>query len=230
MLPPETMQTISRLATRPDEAAASASAPAPSAITRARSASRRIAAAASSSDDRERAVEQRRASSHIFGSTPGAGSVDERGRVLDRLARLARRERGSHRRAGLRLDRVDLRLGPQRRERAGDPGEETAAAPRDEHRVGIGKLLEDLEADRAVAGHHPLVLDGVHEEAVDALEPRLDDRLPPALVGHLDDAPAEALDRVELRLRRVSGTMIVPARRAPAPPRPRPAPCCPRSP
>ena len=43
------------------------------------------------------------------------------------------------------------------------------------------------------------------EQTVDAVEPRLLDRLPPALVRNLDDAPAEPLDRVELRLRRVVG-------------------------
>src|SRR5947208_13375688 len=40
------------------------------------------------------------------------------------------------------------------------------------------------------------------KDAVELREARLDDRLPPAFVRHLDDAPAEALNRRQLRLGR----------------------------
>ena len=46
---------------------------------------------------------------------------------------------------------------PQRLDRARDPDAQPAAAERDDHGVDVGQVLEDLEADRAVAGHHALV-------------------------------------------------------------------------
>ena len=60
--------------------------------------------------------------------------------------RLARLERCRDCRARLGLDGVEARAGPQRGERARDPGEEPAAAPGDEHRVRVRDLLGELEA------------------------------------------------------------------------------------
>ena len=59
---------------------------------------------------------------------------------------------------------------------ARDPDGEPAAAPGDEDGVHVGQVLEDLDADRAVAGHHVFVLDRMQEDAVDAFVPRLDDQ------------------------------------------------------
>ena len=92
-----------------------------------------------------------------------ARSVDERGPELG-LARLARLERGRHRRARLGLHGVDGQLRPEGGERARDPGEEAAAAPGDEHGVRVRKLLGELDPDRAVPGHHALVLHGMDEQ------------------------------------------------------------------
>ncbi len=71
--------------------------------------------------------------------------------------------------------------------------------------MGVGQVLEDLKADRAVAGHHALVLDRVHEQPVDPVDRAGDDRLPPVVVGQLDHLAAQALDRGQLGLRSVLG-------------------------
>ena len=169
MFPPETMQTSLRPGTRPESAAASASAPAPSAITRARSARRRTAAAVSSSETDLRAGEQRPgALPHRRQDDLGARAVDEGRREARRLARLPRRERGGDGCARLGLDGEDAGLRPDGRERARDPGEEAAAAPRHEHRVGVRQLLCEFEPDRPVAGDDAFVLHRMDEEAVGA--------------------------------------------------------------
>ena len=130
MLPPETMHTILPSPARPESAAATARAPAPSAITRARSASVRTAAGGLVERQRDATGEQRvgsiphRAEQHL-----AARAVDERRRVVD-LDRSAGRERGGERRARLGLAGEHARRGAHRRERARDPGREAAAAPR----------------------------------------------------------------------------------------------------
>jgi hypothetical protein len=124
--------------------------------------------------------------------------------VLDRL-RLAGLEGGARRRPALGVDGVDPHVRPQLLDRAGDPDREAAAAVGHEHRLQVGEVLDELEPDRPVPGHHALVLDGVDEEPIDAVEARVDDRLPPALPRHLDHPAAEALDPLELRLRGAVG-------------------------
>ena len=162
MLPPDTMQTTSPSG-RPGSAAASASAPAPSAITRTRSAR---AAPPPRSRPATRSAPSTSCESmpHIFGSTSGAPAPSTNDGVYSTSLR-AGRERGRERRAGLRLDREDLRLGPQRLDGARDAGSQAAAAVGDHDRVRVGQVLEHLEPDRAVPGHDLLVLDRMDEEA-----------------------------------------------------------------
>jgi hypothetical protein len=74
-----------------------------------------------------------------------------------------RGDRGGQRRGGLGLGSEDLGAGPERLDRAGDADRQPAAAVRDDHRVRVRQVVEDLQADRAVARHHRLVLDRMHE-------------------------------------------------------------------
>ena len=147
-----------------------------------------------------------RARSHIAGSTTlRARAVDERRPVVD-LARLAGLERradgGARSRAARRRSFVSGRSAasalaiPVKRP---PPPQGTSTASTS------GRSSSQLEPDRAVARHHEVVLHRMDEEPVEPVEARLDDRLPPALVRHLDDLAAEPRDRVELRLRRVLG-------------------------
>jgi hypothetical protein len=63
---------------------------------------------------------------------------------------------------GDRLDRDDADGGVQGRDHAGD---QAAAADRDEHRVEAGRdLVEQFQAEGAVAGHHARVVVGVAEQ------------------------------------------------------------------
>src|SRR5207248_246187 len=133
-----------------------------------------------------------------------AGTIDERGLVID-FPSLTVGEGLAQRRPGCRLDRKDPCLGPQRLDRARDPDAETAAAEGNEHRVGARKVLQDFEPNRPVTRHHLLVLDRMDEDAVDLVEARFLDRLPPTLVRHLDHATSKALDRRQLRLCRALG-------------------------
>ena len=64
-------------------------------------------------------------------------------------------------RVGLDGDHADARV----LERGLDAGHEPAPADRDDHRVGVGCVLLDLEADRACAGDHERVVEGMHERA-----------------------------------------------------------------
>ena len=205
MFPPETMQTT--VPSPPWPASAAASGERSGALGD-------HAGALGEEADRGRGLVQRhgegtverlfRARPHLRQHHRGAGAVHERRLVVDRL-RLAAREGGRQRRARLRLDRVDARLGPQRLDRARDPDAEPAAAERDEHGVRSGEVLQQLEPDRPVAGHHALVLDGMDEDAVRFRVAGGLERLPPAVVGHLVDPRAEPLHRRELGLGRVVG-------------------------
>ena len=131
-----------------------------------------------------------------------ARTVDERHLVVDRLHRAGLEGRVERRRRVL-LHAVDLRLGALRLDRAGDPGREAAAAERDENQVRVRKVLEDLEPDRPVPGHHLLVLDRMEEEPVNTFQTGLLERLPPLVERLLDDVGAEPLHRRDLRLGRV---------------------------
>ena len=61
-----------------------------------------------------------------------------------------------------------LRLDPDhadaaRRDRRRDPGHEPASADGDDDDVRVGRVLEDLEPDRALARHHERVVERVDE-------------------------------------------------------------------
>ena len=80
-----------------------------------------------------------------------------------------------------------------------DSAGETAAAPGCDDRRDGGQVLDDLQRDRRVSGHHHRVVERVDEDAVDAVEPPVDERLPPRLGGHAHHPGAVRLHRVDLR-------------------------------
>ena len=143
--------------------------------------------------DDEGAVDRLATYGHIVGHADAARPVDEGLRVLH-LRRPAGRERGAGRWAVLRIHGEDLTSGRSCLTALAIPTESPPPPYGHEHGVQVGQVFDELQPDRPVPGHHALVLDRVHEEPVDALEARVDDRLPPLLLGHLDHAAAEALD------------------------------------
>ena len=90
----------------------------------------------------------------------GVQAVRDRPR-LDRDGR-ARGERRMQGLARLRLDRDDANA-PGRAERGDDPADEPAAADGDGDDVGVGRVLLDLEPDRAGARDHDRVVERMHE-------------------------------------------------------------------
>src|SRR5947208_1188641 len=81
-----------------------------------------------------------------------------------------------------------------------------AATERDDARVQIGQVLQDLQPDRAVARDHAVVIEGVEEgQVLQTGIAAVLEGLPPALARHPLDAPAEPLDRPYLRRRRILG-------------------------
>src|SRR5262249_40776698 len=133
-----------------------------------------------------------------------ADAVDERARVLhlDGLALLQRRE---ERRRGRGLRRPDFRARTQLVDGRCDAARETAATVRRDDRVDVGQVLEDLEGDRAVAGHDVVVAERMHEETLDTCALVRAERVEPLVVRHRDDRAAETLDRGDLRPRRTLG-------------------------
>src|SRR5438067_10486483 len=106
-------------------------------------------------------------------------TVDEGRLVWHRLDR-AGAQRSLQRRPRLGLDRVDHdpRLEPLDRGR--DSAGEPAAAPGDQHGVDVFEVFHDLQADDAVAGHDPVVVEGMDEGAWDAGIAAVAEGLPPA--------------------------------------------------
>jgi cysteine desulfurase family protein (TIGR01976 family) len=153
--------------------------------------------------DRQRTVDQRRDQRpHAVQHPAAAGAVHERGPVID-LDRVPGGHRRGQRRGGLGLGGEDLGVRPQRLDRAGDADRQPAAAVRDHHRVRVGQVVEDLQADRAVAGHHRRVLHRVHEQPLYPVDVTGGDDVPPFVVRDLDHSAAEALDRGQLGLGRM---------------------------
>src|SRR5439155_15362264 len=115
----------------------------------------------------ERSVEQILGQrEHIREHRLAADAVDERRLVIDHLRRPGL-PRCRQWRAGLGFNGVDPHRWLQSAERARDSDGEAAATPGDEHAVKLWQVLEQLEPDRAVAGHHPLIVERMDEAALD---------------------------------------------------------------
>ena len=205
MLPPDTTQTILPVPALPESATATGQAPAPLGDhpVALREEPHRLFDLGDARG--EGAVEELlRERPHLLEQATAADAVHEGAPTLD-LRHLARREGGGQRRGGVDLGREDPRGLVKLPDAARDPRGEPAAAPRDQHDVRVGQVVEDLERDRAVPRHHGLVFHGVEEVALDAVEAPLRHAAPPLVVGHAEVAGAEPLDRFELRLRCVLG-------------------------
>ena len=109
---------------------------------------------------------------HVIGKFP-EDARRELARLLDgnalgeRIAaqrHLAALDRAFHRRVelGLDSDQLDVRLDRARGDR--DAGHQPAAADRDDDRVEVRRVLEHLEAERARAGDHLRIVEGVDED------------------------------------------------------------------
>src|SRR5581483_12277206 len=74
------------------------------------------------------------------------------------------------RRRALRLDGDDLRGGPQALHGGRDPGDESAAADRNDDDVDVGHVLDQLEADGALPGDHEWIVERVDERPAGLLD------------------------------------------------------------
>ena len=117
----------------------------------------------------------------------------------------------------LRLDAVDADRGAPLLDRRGHARDETAAADPDDDDVEVGQVLDELEADRAVAGDDGRIVERVDElEALGVADPlELGQRLADVRAVQ-DDPRAVAEAGVDLR---ADG----PGRHRPRSPRPRPS-------
>jgi len=142
---------------------------------------------------------------HLRQHRRAADAVDERGdtRKLHGTAGCkCRRER----RRRVHFASEDAHLGPDASYRCRDAAAQTAAAEWNENGIHIGQVLEDLEPDRAVAGHHIDIADRMDERS--RLQWRvsvLDENVPPLVVRQRDRFRSQALDRLELGVRRAIG-------------------------
>jgi hypothetical protein len=119
---------------------------------------------------------------------------------------LAGRERLPRVGAQFRLDADHPRFRHKRPDRDCDPAGEPAAADRDEDRGDVGQRLGDLEADRALAGDHPVVVEGRNDRETPFRGDPLGDGL--TLVARRaddDDLRAVRGDSLALDRRRIRG-------------------------
>ena len=72
-------------------------------------------------------------------------------------------ESEQHRGQSRRLHADHFHFGPQFLDRASDAGNQSAAAHGNDHRLQLRALLEQLEADRALAGDYGDIVEGVHK-------------------------------------------------------------------
>src|SRR5262249_239983 len=79
-------------------------------------------------------------------------------------------------------------------QRDANPGAEPSASVRDDDRVQVRQVFKKLEANRSIAGDDRRVAHRVNEKSFHSLESMLDDHLPPALEGNLDDPGAKPRD------------------------------------
>ena len=64
-------------------------------------------------------------------------------------------------------------LRPRSRDRGGDARQQAAAAERRDDGVDVRQILQDLEADRPVAGDEPIVVEWMHEVPGHAIRTRV---------------------------------------------------------
>ena len=115
-------------------------------------------------------------------------------------------ERVAVRRAGLDLDADDAHLGPRLLDDAGDPADQPAAAEGDDHRGEVRDVLEQLQAQRRLAGDHVRVVERMDERGAGlgrALA-RERDAVVDGVAAEVDDA-AEAADGGDLGHGRARG-------------------------
>jgi hypothetical protein len=149
--------------------------------------------------DRDPAVDQLAGEAEGFGAHRlDRRAIREQADVGERHP-LASAHRADHGIRVVRLHPVDRHLGPHRLHVGGDAGDQAAAADGDEDAVDRpGMLAQDLHADRALAGDHVRVVEGVDEGEA----PLCGDRLGPhggvrvAVARELDlgPEPAHGLD------------------------------------
>ena len=100
---------------------------------------------------------------------------------------LALLERRHHRGRPGRLHADDPDRGPNRLQCRGGPGDKTTPADRDQHRRDVGRLLGDLEADRALTGDDARIVEGRDPDGSGLR--RMGERLGDAVVDHLVPEP-----------------------------------------
>ena len=107
-------------------------------------------------------------------------------------------KRARHRRRGFRLGAEDLHVRPQRPDGTPGAGDEPAAAEGRDDDGDVGRILEDLEPHGGVAGDEVVVIEGMHEGALDAGIGALLQRLPRDGKGHQHQRGAERLHALDL--------------------------------
>ena len=81
------------------------------------------------------------------------------------------------------LDAEHLHLGPAGLDRGRHAGAEPAAADRDQHHLDVGQVLEDLEADGALAGDDVAMVVGRDQRQAPRRRPSLRPHAPARLGG-----------------------------------------------
>ena len=168
---PETMIATRSpsVAARAASSAAIPMAPAPSATQPSSRKSVRIALAMSRFRHEHDLVDQvaHHSKCPSIGEADAAAKRIRPGRLLDHIDGPPGGEAGMHRRATLHADADDPRLRRRVLDRGGDPGDQPAAGERNHDAVEVGKVLEQLQPDRALPGDHIGMVEGrdLHEPA-----------------------------------------------------------------
>ena len=154
------MQTIGPFPAFPLNAAASGNAPAPSEMTRAFSAINRIAFLVSSRLTTNEPSTTGFIRSHMRGNTlwPPAPSTNDLSHSLNSCRR-PRREGKRKRRGRLRFHAPNFDLRSKRLDRAAHAGDESAAADARDDRDGVGRVFQNLEAHRPMAGDEIVIVE-----------------------------------------------------------------------
>ncbi len=159
-------------------AAATESAPAPSAMTRAFSASKRMARLVSSSVTTIEPSTTGRIRPHIRGKTlfppePSTNVACQCGKT-EAWPRANESAPG----ASLRLGTVDAHVGLARSNAGSDAGNEAAPTNRGDDGLDGRQILDDLQAHRRIARDEVVVVEGVNEGSIDTRKRAVFHRLP----------------------------------------------------